>query len=151
MLHADFLVTAAETTMRWVASNAGGAAGEMVAKESGSESPGTTHCTKELRDLFPSRFAVDCALLVEQNAGQFLAAEGGEPRIKKAFRCGLLSSSRLPANLRKRLHIRIADGFSTESKVTGYIDLRGSQDVSIGDESAASSLMDVFCLERNGG
>jgi len=39
-------------------------------------------------------------------------------------RLGLLSSSRLPAKLRKRLHMPIADGLSTESKITGYIGLR---------------------------
>jgi hypothetical protein len=65
-------------------------------------------------------------------------------RADRPYQACLLSSSKLAAYLRKRLHTGTLKEFLRGIKFTGYMDLQGWWAESIGDEIAASALIVLF-------
>ena len=74
-----------------------------------------------------------------QNAARFSVED--PLKMENSPICDLLSSSRLSANLRKRLHTGTLKGFLRRIRFTSYMDLQGRWAESIGDEIAALVLI----------
>lgn len=85
----------------------------------------------------PLEFVVDRFQSTAQNSARFLVQPGN------LAESGLLSWSRLSANLRKSLHTGVSSEFCTGIKLTDYMDLRAEAAQAIGAEIALSPLITV--------